>query len=593
MLPVWTGEDEEPPKPERDRFGDTIAEYVEPALNRAVERFQDAGVIDVDEDDPRLLQALQRANDYAGDMAMAGVNVGEATWGAVAGAVGEAFGGSPERERRLAPERERRLARDVMGMPEAFAGTGFVRGANQLDDVVEGATDIAARGLRGLKRLGEGAAEAADGLLVPKADKGQKGIRAYHGSPSDFDEFSTDKINTGEGSQVYGRGLYFAENEDVARSYRNKLAERGSEPSPRMYEVNIDASSDDFLDWEAPLSEQPEKVRQAFLAAETRGGPMRSNLLGPIPRFSARQTGSHAYKTYVEDVAASGVGTGPRAEQIATQELRDAGILGVKYRDAHSRNTRNGTKNYVVFDDSIIEIVRKYGIAGAASILGISADEVKASIEGRNQDAPVEDTPEEDRPMDFNRGGLALSESRKVIKTKEGRDMAERVDREMEEMGLRQDGDVLVPSIADAEPTRTGPRENRFGDTIAKYTSGPLQEAWTRAMDAGQIDVDPDDPALITALKRANDYFGDMALAGLGVGEAGAKAVAASVGEVFGDVGGQGRSGEERLTEDLMAMPEAFAGAGISRGANMLDDVLDTGGDEQPKTGPINRAKFP
>ena len=157
--------------------------------------------------------------------------------------------------------------------------------------------------------------------------------------------------------------------------------------------------------------------------------------------------------------------------------------------------------------------------------------------------------------------------------------MAERVDREMEEMGLRQDGDVLVPSITDAEPTRTGPRENRFGDTIAKYTSGPLQEAWTRAMDAGQIDVDPDDPALITALKRANDYFGDMALAGLGVGEAGAKAVAASVGEVFGDVGGQGRSGEERLTEDLMAMPEAFAGAGISRGANMLDDVLDTGGD--------------
>ena len=42
-------------------------------------------------------------------------------------------------------------------------------------------------------------------------------IKAYHGSPHDFDEFSTDAIGTGEGAQAYGRGLYFAESEDVAR----------------------------------------------------------------------------------------------------------------------------------------------------------------------------------------------------------------------------------------------------------------------------------------------------------------------------------------------------------------------------------------
>jgi SAM-dependent methyltransferase len=153
--------------------------------------------------------------------------------------------------------------------------------------------------------------------------------------------------------------------------------------------------------------------------------------------------------------------------------------------------------------------------------------------------------------------------------------MAERVDREMEELGIT----TMRPTAYDPSEDVDTREPNRFGDTIAKYTSGPLQEAWTRVMDAGKIDVDPDDPALVTALKRANDYFGDMAMAGLDVAEAGAKAVAASVGEVFGDVGGQGRSGEERLTEDLIAMPEAFAGAGISRGANMLDDVLDTGGD--------------
>ena len=60
------------------------------------------------------------------------------------------------------------------------------------------------------------------GLLSPS-------IRAYHGSPHDFDRFSTDAIGTGEGAQQYGRGLYFAQNEDVSRRYRDQLTPRNSE----------------------------------------------------------------------------------------------------------------------------------------------------------------------------------------------------------------------------------------------------------------------------------------------------------------------------------------------------------------------------
>lgn len=151
--------------------------------------------------------------------------------------------------------------------------------------------------------------------------------------------------------------------------------------------------------------------------------------------------------------------------------------------------------------------------------------------------------------------------------------MADDLDRQMEEAVPRWEDGPLIPQV-DA-PAREGRRDNRFGDTIQKYTAPPLAEAWDKVMDAGVIEVNPDDPALLTALKRSNDYFMDMAGAGLSVGEATAKAVAASVGEVFGDIGGQGRSGEERLTEDLMAMPEAFAGGGLGRGVNLLDDVLD------------------
>lgn len=57
-----------------------------------------------------------------------------------------------------------------------------------------------------------------------KAAQAAPTIRAYHGSPHDFDRFDASKIGTGEGAQSYGHGLYFAENENVARGYRDSLA---------------------------------------------------------------------------------------------------------------------------------------------------------------------------------------------------------------------------------------------------------------------------------------------------------------------------------------------------------------------------------
>lgn len=51
-------------------------------------------------------------------------------------------------------------------------------------------------------------------------------IIAYHGTPHDFDQFRWDPevAGTGEGAQAYGHGLYFAENEGVAKGYRDALA---------------------------------------------------------------------------------------------------------------------------------------------------------------------------------------------------------------------------------------------------------------------------------------------------------------------------------------------------------------------------------
>lgn len=61
------------------------------------------------------------------------------------------------------------------------------------------------------------------GSAIAGAQAERPGIVAYHGSPHDFDRFSLDKIGTGEGAQAYGHGLYFAENEGVAKSYRDNV----------------------------------------------------------------------------------------------------------------------------------------------------------------------------------------------------------------------------------------------------------------------------------------------------------------------------------------------------------------------------------
>jgi hypothetical protein len=50
------------------------------------------------------------------------------------------------------------------------------------------------------------------------------GVDVYHGSPHYFDRFDMSKIGTGEGNQAYGRGLYFAQDEGIAKGYRDRLS---------------------------------------------------------------------------------------------------------------------------------------------------------------------------------------------------------------------------------------------------------------------------------------------------------------------------------------------------------------------------------
>jgi hypothetical protein len=280
--------------------------------------------------------------------------------------------------------------------------------------------------------------------LEPAGLRSVPGLRAFHGSPHDFDRFDLSKIGTGEGGQAYGWGLYFAEAEDVARSYRDglvrgfylvdgaRVGEHGAlhRASPealaaarlidfvpesgrvtpsavrkavaewdnvrarnpgylteseyqrvrdaieglqgrrvgftaegRMYEVALRVDPSRLLDWDAPLSQQPQAVQDAF-------GRVAPGTLEWWRGVSGKagDSGAFAYGDLAEQL--TGRHRGGAAQ--ATQALRDAGIQGIRYLDGGSRAGGDGTRNFVIFDDGLIEIVRKYGV-GPFIITGLFA----------------------------------------------------------------------------------------------------------------------------------------------------------------------------------------------------------------------------
>lgn len=265
--------------------------------------------------------------------------------------------------------------------------------------------------------------------FLPAASQVRKGIKAYHGSPHSFDRFSTEQIGTGEGAQAYGQGLYFAESEDVARSYRDDLAPKaaikdalqsGSFDDPRwraaaavaaqggegnalailrdnverghsrsqevidaimdksykeidlpkgsMYEVNIDVEPDELIDWDTPISQQSKKVQDAVYAnrdavdqriVDDYFGGDRNNII------NEDMTGQQ-YMANMDKVNAGMIdGT--------EYELAERGVKGVRYADAFTRHKTPDKRsmNYVIFDDRLITIAKKYGIAipAAAAML--------------------------------------------------------------------------------------------------------------------------------------------------------------------------------------------------------------------------------
>ncbi len=151
-------------------------------------------------------------------------------------------------------------------------------------------------------------------------------------------------------------------------------------PGGNLYEANLrwpDAAREaadplgpqHFLDWDAPLSKQPEAVRKVMepYAAPVRAveaqhaGPEWGDLAAPRDYDPTGAELLQLFRGKLNGMDANTVLTGGIGPEVSAR-LRQAGIPGIRYLDAGSRGTGQGTSNYVVFDDALIDILTRNGI---------------------------------------------------------------------------------------------------------------------------------------------------------------------------------------------------------------------------------------
>ena len=118
-----------------------------------------------------------------------------------------------------------------------------------------------------------------------------------------------------------------------------------------------------FLDWDKPLSEQPEAVRNVLSGFGVKSGETAEEIAKRMISYgmSASDAMEYGAKNAYQNTGALAYAELGR-DASASEKLRKAGIPGIRYLDAGSRGAGQGTANYVVFDDALIELLKRNGV---------------------------------------------------------------------------------------------------------------------------------------------------------------------------------------------------------------------------------------
>lgn len=192
--------------------------------------------------------------------------------------------------------------------------------------------------------------------------KAQGGIETYHATKGNFDKFGDPATfqGTGEGKvwgtkgDDFGYGVYTAQERAVGDYYQKIL---GGEDQAKVLQLKIKSNPESFIDFDVPFEKQSLQVQQALK------------------------------KMGITDISQDML---PRSAE-TLQKMREAGISGVKFFDQKSRAAGQGTRNFTVFDNNTIDIVKKFGIAGLVGAgAGMAMPDEAEAEEAKGADNPWE-----------------------------------------------------------------------------------------------------------------------------------------------------------------------------------------------------------
>ena len=296
------------------------------------------------------------------------------------------------------------------------------------------------------------------GNLKEKEDLGALSkIKAYHGSPHEFDIFDSSKIGTGEGAQNFGHGFYFGGEPVVGENYkamaklrpsplppekgslaydiemehgygeylpedeyyfdeliRNEIdpyaIETFTDPSGTktfyefkdgsgyefdstnmtltpsgerkgyLYEVELDVKPEELIDYDAPISEQPDSLKEKVTNVLKEFYPHEDKLQAVYQAYDLKPIESR-FKRDLDDIM-KGSGSnfvgrvvsymnnqthhpGYNHEREASKLLSKHGIKGLKYKAYLNKPAK---PNYVIYDDSLVNILKTLGVLGGIGV---------------------------------------------------------------------------------------------------------------------------------------------------------------------------------------------------------------------------------
>ena len=194
--------------------------------------------------------------------------------------------------------------------------------------------------MAGGKKLGTTGDDYADDLLLANLGDVDKAIKEI---TDDIDKLGIDLI------KKYGEDKSLK----VLRDLKPKIKTSGE---GILYKLDIpDADAAKTLDWDAPIAKQPKQIQDAYskamLGDEVFKDPILKELFADgVPNqhlgLFENSSGAQAFNTLAGKLG---------SQQSAADALREAGIPGVKYLDQGSRGAGEGSRNYAIWDQDVLD----------------------------------------------------------------------------------------------------------------------------------------------------------------------------------------------------------------------------------------------